>query len=346
MRKRRFEVRKIATEPAGPYGVKRQIDFRCRRLRWHLRGGLFFLALIGAASAISAQTISVQYLVNVTERAPLVQDLSAPIDHRIGLKRGLAEPFQATFLLTMTFDVLVGSGSGVGFGVADSGFFTYYGQPSFSAIPVPKAAPLLSPGDAGAVSNVFGQTFEQQAFDSRSGLSYTNWGAYLNDVLLIPSSVESGSTILLTHIRPANLTGPDEFQLVSLDTYLNDIKADLDFDFVTWSLFRTTDVFTSDSYDYRGTAHFVSSIQDLISALVADVVSLNLKAGISKSFDAKLSVVLEALDDHREHNDVAAVNGLYSFINAVEAQRGKELTESQADSLISAATAIIAALGG
>ena len=84
----------------------------------------------------------------------------------------------------------------------------------------------------------------------------------------------------------------------------------------------------------------------MVANLIDDVISLNLQTGISNSFDAKLDAVFDALDDINENNDVSAVNALYAFINAVEAQRGKQISEADADDLIAAAQAIITALGG
>ena len=43
-------------------------------------------------------------------------------------------------------------------------------------------------------------------------------------------------------------------------------------------------------------------------------------------------------------NDGAAINQLNAFINAVEVQSGKKLTEEQAEELIAAAEAIIAGI--
>jgi hypothetical protein len=80
--------------------------------------------------------------------------------------------------------------------------------------------------------------------------------------------------------------------------------------------------------------------------LIADVVSLNLQQGIENSLDAKLETVAKVLDDINENNDVAAVNALQAFINAVEAQRGNKITEEQADLLVAAAQAIITLLTG
>lgn len=73
---------------------------------------------------------------------------------------------------------------------------------------------------------------------------------------------------------------------------------------------------------------------------------MNLHQGIENSLDAKLDAAVQALDDINQNNDVAAINTLGAFINAVEAQRGKKITEADADALIAAAQEIIAALSG
>jgi hypothetical protein len=88
------------------------------------------------------------------------------------------------------------------------------------------------------------------------------------------------------------------------------------------------------------------SPRELLSELVSRVIQLNLGKGISNSLDVKLNAVMAALDDVQAGNDAAAINAMYAFINFVEAQRGKGLTTSQADSLVSAAQEIISALGG
>ena len=90
----------------------------------------------------------------------------------------------------------------------------------------------------------------------------------------------------------------------------------------------------------------LATSQGMVANLIDDVISLNLQTGISNSFDAKLDAVFDALDDINENNDVSVVNALYAFINAVEAQRGKQISEADADDLIAAAQAIITALGG
>lgn len=83
-----------------------------------------------------------------------------------------------------------------------------------------------------------------------------------------------------------------------------------------------------------------------IEQLVYQVEALNLQKGIDNSLDAKLEAAAKALDDINENNDVAAINTLQAFINAVEAQRGNKILEADADALIAAAQAIIAMLSG
>ena len=88
----------------------------------------------------------------------------------------------------------------------------------------------------------------------------------------------------------------------------------------------------------------VSTLLDPIGAigeLIALVMSLNLQHGISNSLDTKLDSALNALDDMNTNNDVAAVNSLVAFINAVEAQSGNLIAVEDAEALIAAAQQII-----
>jgi hypothetical protein len=104
---------------------------------------------------------------------------------------------------------------------------------------------------------------------------------------------------------------------------------------------------TGGNWDYATIKY--SSLMDppaAIEALIGVVISLNLQQGITNSLDAKLSAALNALDDVNTNNDGAAVNTLEAFINAVEAQRGQKITETDADGLIQAAVNIINMLTG
>jgi hypothetical protein len=80
---------------------------------------------------------------------------------------------------------------------------------------------------------------------------------------------------------------------------------------------------------------------ELLLKLMQTVINLNLQHGISNSLDAKLSAAMQALDDINENNDVAAINTLQAFINAVEAQRGSKIPEVAADALIDSTQVII-----
>lgn len=86
--------------------------------------------------------------------------------------------------------------------------------------------------------------------------------------------------------------------------------------------------------------------QALIVQLIDTVAEMNLQQGIDNSLDAKLDAAFNALDDVNQNNDVAAINSLNAFKNAVEAQRDNKLTGAQADELIAKANGIIAMLSG
>ncbi|MHC4427309.1 MAG: LamG domain-containing protein [Planctomycetota bacterium] len=85
----------------------------------------------------------------------------------------------------------------------------------------------------------------------------------------------------------------------------------------------------------------IISIADLLSVLADQAFALNLQHGIENSLDAKLDSALQALDDVNQNNDVAAINSLQAFINAVEAQCGNHIPVEQADALIETAQQII-----
>ena len=82
---------------------------------------------------------------------------------------------------------------------------------------------------------------------------------------------------------------------------------------------------------------------ELLFGLTDMVDQLSLHKGISNSLLAKLDTAIDKLEDG---NDKAAINLLEAFIKAVEAQRGKKISEVDADDLIEAAQEIIELLGG
>ena len=82
------------------------------------------------------------------------------------------------------------------------------------------------------------------------------------------------------------------------------------------------------------------AVQEIINV----VMGLNAQAGIVNSLDKKLEAVQDALDNANGGNVAAAINKLEAFINEIEAQRGNQLSNEDADLLISMAQAVIAAL--
>ena len=98
------------------------------------------------------------------------------------------------------------------------------------------------------------------------------------------------------------------------------------------------------TYVDMGAYEFTEELTDpfeQVLLLITDVVNLNTQQGIVNSLDAKLSAVLQALDDMNENNDVAAINALGAFINAVEAQSGNKISVTDAEYLSGVALSII-----
>lgn len=105
-------------------------------------------------------------------------------------------------------------------------------------------------------------------------------------------------------------------------------------------LFLDNKILFLNTFAYAATAATLSP-SARIQALVADVMALNVRRGISNSLDVKLARAFAALDDVNSNNDVAAVNALGAFINEVIAQSGNLIPESDADKLIADTQAII-----
>jgi len=77
---------------------------------------------------------------------------------------------------------------------------------------------------------------------------------------------------------------------------------------------------------------------DSIGELVQDIEAMGLPTGLEDSLKTKLIDTLDLIEDEEYK---AASNQLEAFINQVEAQCGKKLTEGQADQLIETAEIII-----
>lgn len=134
------------------------------------------------------------------------------------------------------------------------------------------------------------------------------------------------------------LSGSQDFPLVSGQTYT--------FALNNFAGFSTT-AETLRSYVSSGVFTFEilpPQPDELLEDLIEEVIDLNVHAGIGNALDSKLQNALAALDRAKAGDTASAIAILQSFINSVEAQRGKSLTDEQADALIAAAQAIIDSL--
>lgn len=77
---------------------------------------------------------------------------------------------------------------------------------------------------------------------------------------------------------------------------------------------------------------------ELVLVLMQNVIDLDLQQGIENGLVSKLEAAIDSLN---RGQDKAARNQLNAFINLVEAQRGKQISETDADALIAAALDII-----
>jgi hypothetical protein len=116
--------------------------------------------------------------------------------------------------------------------------------------------------------------------------------------------------------------------------------ADYGWDFVDETANGTEDIWWIDEgNDYPRLAWKFDTPPDLES-LSQDIIALEL-GGNGNSLLAKLNAASKLLEDDNEKNDVAAINLLQAFVNAVQAQWGKKIPEVDADTLISDAQQII-----
>lgn len=81
-----------------------------------------------------------------------------------------------------------------------------------------------------------------------------------------------------------------------------------------------------------------------IQSLASIVQSFNLQQGITNSLDSKIQNALDAMTAANAGARSDAANKLSAFINSVEAQRGKQLTNAQADALEALARRILAVI--
>ncbi len=88
----------------------------------------------------------------------------------------------------------------------------------------------------------------------------------------------------------------------------------------------------------------IITVSEAIQELLSLVESLDLQTGIATSLVIKLQIALGALEAPNANQRQDAAKEIQSFINYVEALRGQELTDDQADQLIELALRILASL--
>ena len=75
-----------------------------------------------------------------------------------------------------------------------------------------------------------------------------------------------------------------------------------------------------------------------LQSLIDEVEELPIDPGLKSALVSKLENAKKSLD---KGNETPALNQLSAFINQVEAQRGKKLSNEQADYIVAAAQALI-----
>lgn len=124
------------------------------------------------------------------------------------------------------------------------------------------------------------------------------------------------------------------------------------YDGVVWEPLRTTvdadnniACAVTSSFSAFALGHFIPHpAQTTLNELIAQVAILNVNAGIVNSLDSKLDCVRQALADFNQNNNDAAVNAMFAFISEVEAQRGRRITNAEADALVDKAEQVLAQL--
>lgn len=128
-----------------------------------------------------------------------------------------------------------------------------------------------------------------------------------------------------------NITGLPSDQMQAAATFIN---AGWDFNTPVWTI--------DEGVDYpRLWWEIVIGPVDLVIELSESIAAMGFPKGITNSLQVKLDNAFRLLEDENEHNDVAAINLLQAFINTVNAQRGKKISEEDADDLIASAQQII-----
>jgi hypothetical protein len=84
--------------------------------------------------------------------------------------------------------------------------------------------------------------------------------------------------------------------------------------------------------------------ESLLDDLIGEVAGMGEANWVKSSLTPKLDNAWKVLTDDNTRNDVAAVNALRAFINSVEAQGGKNISQGDAEALVTKAQKIIETL--
>jgi hypothetical protein len=86
------------------------------------------------------------------------------------------------------------------------------------------------------------------------------------------------------------------------------------------------------------------SVTYFMESLSDEVADIEISENMENHLNNKIDAAVNAITDSNDNNDHAAIKALEAFIKQVEAQRGKKISEEDADTLIAQAEAIIAML--
>lgn len=103
----------------------------------------------------------------------------------------------------------------------------------------------------------------------------------------------------------------------------------------------SNDLFLDNFIIEQGVISISQDALELLNDLIQQVTAIDLNSGNKNSLLVKLDSALKILQDGDEDNDALAIHSLQAFINAVEAQRGKKISQEDADDLIVDAQQII-----
>jgi len=192
---------------------------------------------------------------------------------------------------------------------------------------------------SGTISNCYA-TGSVDGYSTLGGLCGKNHvgvfgGFIINSFWDMQTSKQRQGIGFCDYSGPMSLYGKSTAEMMTETTF-----TDYGWDFVGETDNGTEDIWKIDVNDYPRLWWEIQPV-DLVIELSGNISAMSLKKGIENSLLVKLDTVIKILQDGDEDNDAAAINSLQAFINAVEAQSGKKISQEDADGLIEAAQQII-----